>query len=128
VKILAASRHHGLDGYTRMIESCFAQTAHLAAAIAARPEFELALPPALTTVLFRYRAAHGDPDRVNAEARRALLAAGSAVVGRTALPGGGPGSLRLKFTLLRPETTTAELDALLDLVATAARARDLPSS
>ena len=131
VKILAAARHHGLDGYTRMIESCFAQAAHAAAAIEARPEFELALRPALTTVLFRYRARHGDPDRVNAEARRALLAAGRAVVGRTALPGpdgapGGPGSLRLKLTLLRPETTGAELDALLDLVADAARSRDAP--
>ncbi|MBR7827460.1 aspartate aminotransferase family protein [Actinospica sp. MGRD01-02] len=128
VKILAAGRHHGLDGFTQMIESCFAQTAHVAAAIEARPEFELALRPALTTVLFRYRARNGDPDRVNAEARRALLAAGSAVVGRTALPGGGPGSLRLKFTLLRPETTNAELDALLDLVAAAAHACDVPSS
>jgi len=130
VKILAAARHHGLDGYARMIESCFAQTAHAAAAIEARPEFELALRPALTTVLFRYRARHGDPDHVNAEARRALLAAGSAVVGRTTLPGPdgnrGPGSLRLKLTLLRPETTSAELDALLDLVADAARARDVP--
>lgn len=128
VKILAAGRHHGLDGFTQMIESCFERTAHVAAAIGARPEFELALPPVLTTVLFRYRARHGDPDRVNAEARRALLAAGSAVVGRTALPGGGPGSLRLKFTLLRPETTNAELDALLDLVAEAAHACDVPSS
>jgi L-2,4-diaminobutyrate decarboxylase len=126
VKILAASRHHGLDGYTRMIESCFAQTAHAAAAIAARPEFELALPPALTTVLFRFRARHGDPDRVNAEARRALLAAGSAVVGRTRLP--DRGGVWLKLTLLRPETTAAELDALLDLVARAAHARDAPNS
>ena len=133
VKILAAARHHGLDGYTRMIESCFAQAAHAAAAIEARPEFELVFRPALTTVLFRYRARHGDPDRVNAEARRALLAAGRAVVGRTALPGpdggpGGPGSLRLKLTLLRPETTPAELDALLDLVADAAGTADVPGS
>ena len=133
VKILAAARHHGLDGYTRMIESCFAQAAYAAAAIEARPEFELAFRPALTTVLFRYRARHGDPDHVNAEARRALLAAGRAVVGRTTLPGpdgdhGAPGSLRLKLTLLRPETTTGELDALLDLVADAAGAADLPGS
>ena len=133
VKILAAARQHGLDGYARMIESCFAQAARAAAAIEARPEFELALRPALTTVLFRYRARQGDPDHVNAEARRALLAAGSAVVGRTMLPGpggrpGGPGSLRLKLTLLRPETTSAEIDALLDLVADAARACDVPGS
>lgn len=133
VKILAAARHHGLDGYARMIESCFAQAAHVADAIESRPEFELVMPPALTTVLFRYRARHGDPDQVNAEARRTLLAEGSAVVGRTALPAadggpGGPGSLRLKLTLLRPETTFAELDTLLDLVADAARAADRPGS
>ena len=133
VKILAACRHHGLDGYARMIESCFAQTAHAAAAIEARAEFELALAPVLTTVLFRYRARHGDPDRVNAQARRRLLAEGRAVVGRTTLPGpagasAGPGSLRLKLTLLRPETTVAELDALLGLIAEAARACDRAGS
>lgn len=134
VKILAACRHHGRDGYTRMIESCFAQAAHAAAALEAHPAFEVALRPALTTVLFRYRAAHGDPDRVNAALRRRLLADGAAVLGRTRLPGpdgaapGGPGSLRLKLTLLRPETTTVELDALLALVADAGAACDLPTT
>jgi L-2,4-diaminobutyrate decarboxylase len=129
VKILAASRHHGLDGYTRMIESCFAQASHVAALLEARPEFELALPPELTTVLFRYRAKHGESDQVNAETRRALLAAGSAVVGRTTLPDDTEdGSVWLKFTLLRPETTFAELDALVDLVAEAAHACDVPTS
>ncbi len=135
VKILAACRHHGRDGYTSMIESCFAQAEHAAAAIERHPELELALRPQLTTVLFRYRARRGDPDQVNAEARRRLLARGRAVIGRTSLPpgpagapgggpGGGPGSLRLKLTLLRPGTTAAELDELLDLLAATARACD----
>ena len=130
VKILAACRHHGRDGYTEMIENCFALAAHAAVAVERHPELELALPPQLTTVLFRYRARRGEPDRVNAEARRMLLAQGSAVLGRTLLPGpggagpGGPGSLRLKLTLLRPETTGAELDELLGLLVAAARACD----
>lgn len=133
VKILAACRHHGRDGYTRMIESCFAQAAHAAAAIEAHPAFELALPPALTTVLFRYRAAHGDPDQVNAQLRRKLLTDGTAVVGRTRLhrPGdrpGKPGSVWLKLTLLRPQTTPEDLDALLALVADAGAACDLPGT
>jgi len=133
VKILAACRHHGRDGYTAMIESCFAQAAHAAAAIEAHPALELALRPALTTVLFRYRAEHGDPDRVNAVLRRRLLATGTAVLGRTRLPGaggrpGGPGSLRLKLTLLRPQTTPADLDALLALVADAGAECDVPGS
>jgi L-2,4-diaminobutyrate decarboxylase len=132
VKILAACRHHGRDGYTRMIESCFALAGHAAAAIERHPDLELALPPQLTTVLFRYRARHGDPDRVNAQARRLLLERGLAVLGRTVLPRpdgagpGGPGSLRLKLTLLRPETTPAELDELLERLAEAAGACDGP--
>ena len=132
VKILAACRHHGRDGYTRMIEGCFALAGHAAAAIERHPDLELALPPRLTTVLFRYRARHGDPDRVNAEARRLLLERGRAVLGRTVLPRpdgagpGGPGSLRLKLTLLRPETTPTELDELLELLAATARACDGP--
>lgn len=130
VKILAACRHHGRDGYTEMIERCFALAEYAAAAVERHPELELALPPQLTTVLFRYRARHGDPDRVNAEARRRLLAEGRAVLGRTVLPGpdgagpGGPGSLRLKLTLLRPETTGDELDELLGLLVDTARACD----
>jgi L-2,4-diaminobutyrate decarboxylase len=124
VKLLAACRRHGRDGYTRMIESCFAQAAHVADALDADPRFELALRPALSTVLFRYRARHGDPDRVNAAARRLLLAEGRAVIGRTHL-GPGPGALRLKLTLLRPETTGAQLDALIELIAEAAAAGDL---
>ena len=130
VKILAACRHHGRSGYTRMIESCFGQAAYVAARFEADPRFELALPPALTTVLFRYRARQGDPDRVNAAVRRDLLAAGLAVIGRTRLPepGSGPGSLRLKLTLLRPQTTAAELDALLDLIARTAAERDRPET
>ncbi|MBR7834775.1 L-2,4-diaminobutyrate decarboxylase [Actinospica durhamensis] len=130
VKILAACRHHGRAGYTRMIESCFGQAAYVAARFEADPRFELALPPALTTVLFRYRARQGDPDRVNAAVRRDLLAAGLAVIGRTRLPepGSGPGSLRLKLTLLRPQTTAAELDALLDLIARTAAERDRPET
>ena len=130
VKILAACRHHGRSGYTGMIESCFGQAAYVAARFEADPRFELALPPALTTVLFRYRARHGDPDRVNAATRRDLLARGLAVIGRARLPepGSGPGSLRLKLTLLRPQTTSAELDALLDLIARTAAERDNPET
>jgi L-2,4-diaminobutyrate decarboxylase len=130
VKILAACRHHGRAGYTRMIESCFGQAAYVAARFEADPRFELAMPPALTTVLFRYRARRGDPDRVNAAVRRDLLASGQAVIGRTRLPepGAGPGSLRLKLTLLRPQTTSAELDALLDLIAQTAADRDRPGT
>ncbi|HEV3169959.1 MAG TPA: pyridoxal-dependent decarboxylase [Actinocrinis sp.] len=132
VKIVATCQALGRAGLAALIEHCFALTAHTAAAVRARSEFELAVEPALTTVLFRYLPRYGDPDRVNAALRRRLLAEGSAVIGRTELPGpdgkpNGPGSLRLKLTLLNPQTTPEDLDRLLDLVAAAGAAEDLPS-
>ncbi|WP_042414325.1 pyridoxal phosphate-dependent decarboxylase family protein [Streptacidiphilus anmyonensis] len=60
-------------------------------------------------------------DLVNAELRRLLLANGTAVVGRTELPGAG-GGVRLKLTLLNPHTTEADLDRLLALVVAAGAA------
>jgi L-2,4-diaminobutyrate decarboxylase len=102
----------------------------------AHPDFELDREPALTTVLFRYRARRGDPDRVNAALRRRLLAQGAAVIGRTELAPAGnvegagasaaPGSLRLKLTLVNPETSTADLDRLIELIAAAGAAEDQP--
>jgi L-2,4-diaminobutyrate decarboxylase len=132
VKIVATCQALGRAGLAALIEHCFALTAHTAAAVRARSEFELAVEPALTTVLFRYLPRYADPDRVNAALRRRLLAEGSAVIGRTELPGpdgkpNGPGSLRLKLTLLNPQTTPEDLDRLLDLVAAAGAAEDLPS-
>lgn len=77
----------------------------------------------LTTVLFRY-AADRDPDRVNAALRRRLLREGRAVVGRTDVPEAGGRSLRLKLTLLNPEATPADVDALIGAVVEAGRAEE----
>ncbi|MGW6237355.1 pyridoxal-dependent decarboxylase [Streptomyces sp. NPDC055094] len=63
-------------------------------------------------------------DAVNAALRRRLLREGSAVVGRTELPGEGPGRVRLKLTLLNPHTTTAEVERLLHAVVAAGRAEE----
>ncbi|HEY3868897.1 MAG TPA: pyridoxal-dependent decarboxylase [Actinocrinis sp.] len=129
VKIAATCQALGRRGLDELIERCFELAAYAARALRERLEFELVAEPALTTVLFRYRARFGEPDRVNAAARRRLLAEGSAVVGRTELPGpdgkpAGPGALRLKLTLINPDATAADLDRLLDLIAAAAAAED----
>ncbi|MFF1799235.1 aspartate aminotransferase family protein, partial [Kitasatospora sp. NPDC058263] len=55
------------------------------------------------------------------ELRRELLRTGRAVVGRTELPGEGPGRVRLKLTLLNPHTTAAEVGVLLGRVVRAGR-------
>jgi len=73
-------------------------------------------------VLFRPSLADGLPDAVADEViariRRALLEAGTAVVGRAAMPtgAGGTDQLWLKLTLLHPYATVEDYRSLLDLI------------
>ncbi len=85
--------------------------------LAADPRFDVVVEPQLSTLVFRYiPAAICDPsaiDRANLYARKALFASGDAVVAGTKV-----GDRQyLKFTLLNPETTTADITAVLDLIA-----------
>ncbi|MEV5975478.1 aspartate aminotransferase family protein [Streptomyces sp. NPDC052114] len=85
--------------------------------LAADPRFDVVAEPQLSTLTFRYiPAAICAPaaiDRANLYARKALFAAGDAVVA-----GAKAGDRQyLKFTLLNPETTAADLAAVLDLIA-----------
>ena len=85
--------------------------------MAADPRFDVVVQPSLSTLVFRYiPAAVTDPaeiDRANLYARKALFASGDAVVAGTKVGG----RHYLKFTLLNPETTTADITAVLDLIA-----------
>ncbi|OIV36449.1 aspartate aminotransferase family protein [Mangrovactinospora gilvigrisea] len=122
-KLAVTLRALGRDGLGRLVDRCHDLARHAAARIAATPGLELTAEPVLTTVVFRCTDPRLDAsatDEANARARRALLAAGRAVVGRTEL-GPGPGAIRLKLTLLNPHTTEERLDALVDAVAAAGR-------
>lgn len=118
----------GRDGLGELVDTCHALAHHAAATIAAHPRLEPYCAPVLTTAVFRYlprRPDLRDPaavDTVNAALRRRLLREGRSVVGRTELPGAGPGRLRLKLTLLNPHTTRADVAALLATVADAGQA------
>ncbi|MEV0691426.1 lysine decarboxylase DesA [Streptomyces sp. NPDC050388] len=85
--------------------------------LVADPRFDVVVEPSLSTLVFRYvPAAVTDPaeiDRANLHARKALFASGDAVVAGTKVAG----RHYLKFTLLNPETTTADITAVLDLIA-----------
>ncbi|MET8943964.1 lysine decarboxylase DesA [Streptomyces sp. NPDC004542] len=85
--------------------------------LTADPRFEVVVEPTLSTLVFRYvPAAVTDPaetDRANLHARKALFASGDAVVAGTKVGG----RHYLKFTLLNPETTAADITAVLDLIA-----------
>jgi L-2,4-diaminobutyrate decarboxylase len=125
-KVAVTLRTLGRSGLGAMVDRCHELARHAARVIAAEPRLELVAQPVLTTVLFRYlpdsaAGVGGDSDAVNAELRRLLLANGTAVVGRTELPG-AEGGVRLKLTLLNPHTTEADLDRLLALVVAAGAA------
>ncbi|KJK60032.1 pyridoxal phosphate-dependent decarboxylase family protein [Saccharothrix sp. ST-888] len=132
-KIAVTLRTFGRRGLGRLVDTCHELACSAAAAIRAEPALDLHCEPILSTVVFRYlptcpvppgplgpaaadRSADQFADRFNAELRRVLLREGRAVVGRTELPGTGPGRVRLKLTLLNPNTSAAEVAALLDTV------------
>ncbi|MFI0896769.1 pyridoxal phosphate-dependent decarboxylase family protein [Streptomyces sp. NPDC020983] len=83
----------------------------------ADPRFEVAARPALSTLVFRWLppgpADPGTVDRANLHARRAVSASGAAVVAGTTVAG----RHHLKFTLLNPLTTPADIAEVLDLLA-----------
>lgn len=127
-KLAVTLRVLGRAGLGRLVDACHDLARHGAAAVRAHPRLELHAEPVLTAFLFRYAVADpADPfrsDQVNAALRRRLLREGGAVVGRTELPGEGPGRVRLKLTLLNPHTTPADVGRLLEAVAAAGEAEE----
>ncbi len=130
-KLAVTLRTLGRAGLGRLVDACHDLARAAADAVRAAPELELHAEPVLTALLFRYLPADTDSprvpvdpaalDRVNAELRRELLRTGRAVIGRTELPGEGPGRVRLKLTLLNPHTTPEEVTGLLGEVVRAGR-------
>ena len=84
--------------------------------LAADPRFEVVTRPELSTLVFRWRPAGlaaGLVDDANLHAREALAASGAALVAGTRVDG----AHHLKFTLLNPETTLADVAGVLELIA-----------
>lgn len=114
-KIAVTLRAYGRCGLGTLVDRCHDLARHAAAYIGAHPRLELLADPVLTTVAFRYVPTTADPDHVNAALRRVLLAEGRAVVGRTE----AAGAVWLKLTLLNPNATEADVQAVVDAVVTA---------
>ncbi|MCX5378245.1 aspartate aminotransferase family protein [Streptomyces sp. NBC_00091] len=117
LKLWMTLRVMGADG----VGSLFDQVVDLAAAgwevIDSDPRFEVVVKPQISTLVFRYLPG-GEPrpdlvDEAQLHARKALFASGEAVVAGTKVDG----KQYLKFTLLNPQTTTADIAAVLDLLA-----------
>lgn len=117
LKLWMTLRVMGADGIGELFDEVCDLAAEGWQLLAADPRFDVVVEPTLSTLVFRYiPAAVTDPgeiDRANLYARKALFASGDAVVAGTKVDG----RHYLKFTLLNPETTTADIAAVLDLIA-----------
>lgn len=117
LKLWMTLRTMGADGVGELFDEVCDRAAEGWRLLAADPRFDVVVEPRLSTLVFRYVPAHvrtpADIDRANLYARKALFASGEAVVAGTKVGD----SQYLKFTLLNPETTTADISAVLDLIA-----------
>jgi glutamate/tyrosine decarboxylase-like PLP-dependent enzyme len=115
LKLWLSWKHVGTAGFARLVEANDDLAAHLAARIAADPEFE-ALPavPPLSVVCFRHRPAGlGDGPELDAHQDRiqaALEASGDGWVTTTKLRG----ETWLRAGILNTQATIADVDRLLE--------------
>ncbi|MFC7305395.1 pyridoxal phosphate-dependent decarboxylase family protein [Streptomyces monticola] len=117
LKLWMTLRVMGADGIGELFDEVCALASDGWRMLALDPRFDVVVEPQLSTLVFRYIPADvTEPthiDRANLYARKALFASGDAIVAGTK----AGGRHYLKFTLLNPETTIADIAAVLDLIA-----------
>ncbi|MET9722911.1 pyridoxal phosphate-dependent decarboxylase family protein [Streptomyces zaomyceticus] len=117
LKLWMTLRVMGADGVGGLFDEVCDLAAEGYALLAADPRYDVVVEPQLSTLVYRYVpegvTSPEDIDRANLHARKALFASGEAVVAGTKVDG----RQYLKFTLLNPETTAADIAAVLDLIA-----------
>lgn len=121
LKLWTTLRALGADGLGAMFDAVLALAQRTHALVAADPELELVGATQLSTVLFRYRGDGMTADEADALVpliRRVLFESGRALVAKTVIDS----RPTLKLTLLNPETTVADVAAVLELVKSAGSA------
>ncbi len=129
--VAVTMRALGRRGLGALVDRCHDTALYAAARLSQDDRFQIAAPPILSTVVFRYIGGRGrgtldgpEADAVNAALRRRLLVDGAAVTGRTEWHG----RTWLKLTLLNPDASRSAIDGLLALVAAAGDAETSPSA
>jgi L-2,4-diaminobutyrate decarboxylase len=130
VKVVATLLAYGRHGMGALVDICHNLAIYAEQRVRCEPELELVSPAELTTVVFRYRgrsalSGHAPlQDEINGTVRRRLLESGAALIGRTAVHIGGPGSghrVCLKLTLLNPNASPGDIDDIVEAVLRTAR-------
>ncbi|MFI5723542.1 pyridoxal phosphate-dependent decarboxylase family protein [Streptomyces cyaneofuscatus] len=116
LKLWMTLRVMGADGIGELFDEVCDLAAEGWKLLAADPRFDVVVQPQLSTLVFRYIpsgvTSPDGIDRANLYARKALFSSGEAIVAGTKV-----GDRQyLKFTLLNPETTVANIAAVLDLI------------
>ncbi|MBP2167040.1 L-2,4-diaminobutyrate decarboxylase [Erwinia toletana] len=116
LKMWMTLRIMGPEALGNAFDSLLALTRHAHQLLAAHPAIEVLHQPELTTQIFRYipRPGMSDAavDEVNAQIRKSLFRSGNAVIAGTKVDG----RQYLKFTLLNPAATSADLEDIIALI------------
>jgi glutamate/tyrosine decarboxylase-like PLP-dependent enzyme len=119
LKVWMTLRAYGADRIGRVVEHTCDLAQRLAARIDAEPALERMAPVALNIVCFRYCAASGDLNRLNADIVADLQEAGIVAPSTTMLRG----RLAIRAALVNHRTSTEDCDALVEAVLLAGEAR-----
>ncbi|WP_269436607.1 pyridoxal phosphate-dependent decarboxylase family protein [Arthrobacter sp. zg-Y895] len=115
LKLWLTLRVLGADGVGSLLDAAIDLASATGLVVGADPEFEMAAPVQLSTLVFRYHPGGTDEDSldaVNLHIRRALSASGEALVAGTKVAG----RHYLKFTLLNADTTLTDMRAILEQI------------
>ncbi|MFP5311451.1 MAG: pyridoxal phosphate-dependent decarboxylase family protein, partial [Actinomycetes bacterium] len=120
LKLWLTLRIMGADAVGALFDEAIDLTARVGSLLESDNDFELAAPPQLSTLVFRYRPVMVDgtrltedaADTVNPAIRAAVFASGEAVVAGTRVGG----RHYLKFTLLNAEATLEDIARIISLL------------
>jgi aromatic-L-amino-acid decarboxylase len=124
LKVWAALRHFGVDGYRELIAHDVALAKHLADRVRATPGLQLWEPQGLSVVCFRaVPPAHAGRDEAidahNREVLQSVQLEGAAFLSSTVLDG----RFYLRACIVNPRAEIADVDAVFDAVVQAKAAR-----
>ena len=127
LKVWAALRFFGRDGYRRLLEHDLELARHLADRIRSTPELELWEPTSLSIVCFRaapaeLRGRSADLDSLNRQLLEDVQLGGEGFLSGTALGG----SFWLRACIVNPRASVSDIDAVFNAIQTTLRRR-IPS-
>ena len=121
LKVWMTLKSHGADRLGEVVETCCGLARRLASRVDAEPALERLAPVPLNIVCFRVASGAADLDRLNADIVADLQESGVGAPSTTVLDG----RLAIRAAIVNHRTGPEDVEALVDAVLAAARARGL---